>query len=66
MDVKLCNICGNSFSTKTGWFTRHLFDDHDIELKDYVIDNVKTVSLKISGLQTPEFHGNNEMILVEY
>ena len=36
------------------------------ELKDYVIDNVKTVSLKISGLQTPEFHGNNEMILVEY
>ncbi len=37
MDVKLCNICGNSFSTKTGWFTRHLFDDHDIELKDYVI-----------------------------
>jgi len=36
------------------------------ELKHYVIKNVKIVSKKIRGLQTPEFHGNDDMILVEF
>ena len=36
------------------------------ELKHYVINNVKIVSKKTRGLQTPEFHGDDDMILVEY
>lgn len=37
------------------------------ELKNYVIENVKSHSQKISGVQTPEFNVNNEdLILTEY
>ncbi len=36
------------------------------ELKNYLIKNVEATSKKILGLQTPEFHGNENMILVEY
>lgn len=35
------------------------------ELKNYVIENVTTTSKKISGLQTPEFHGNENIVVVE-
>lgn len=36
------------------------------ELKKYVTDNVTATSRKISGLQTPEFYGNEDQVLVEY
>ncbi len=36
------------------------------ELSDYVRDQVTNISKKISGVQTPEFHGNENTILVEY
>jgi len=36
------------------------------ELKNYLIKNVEATSKKILGLQTPEFHGNEDMILMEY
>jgi hypothetical protein len=36
------------------------------ELKNYVIENVINTSKKITGLQTPEFNGNEEQILLEY
>ncbi len=36
------------------------------ELKKYVTNNVTTTSRKISGLQTPEFYGDDDQILVEY
>ncbi len=36
------------------------------ELKKYVTDNVTATSRKISGLQTPEFYGEDEQVLVEY
>lgn len=37
------------------------------ELSDYIRGQViKTSSSKLSGLQTPEFHGNRDTILVEY
>jgi hypothetical protein len=43
--------------------------DHKItlgELKEYVITNVTETSRKKSGLQTPEFFGDESQILVEY
>ena len=43
--------------------------DHKItlgELKDYVISNVTEVSRKKSGIQTPEFFGDDYTVLVEY
>ncbi len=36
------------------------------ELKDYVSKNVKETSIKIHGIQTPQFHGNENVILTEY
>jgi hypothetical protein len=36
------------------------------ELKNYVTENVKNMSKKIMGLQTPKFHGNENMVLIEY
>jgi hypothetical protein len=36
------------------------------ELKKYVIQEVKSHSVKISGIQTPEFSGKDETIMVEY
>lgn len=65
--------------TQTGLFTYFLCaglngkadanNDHMItmkELKDYVKQNVLDVSVKIRGKQTPEFFGNENMVLVEY
>jgi uncharacterized caspase-like protein len=36
------------------------------ELQDYVTSMVKETSVKIRGIQTPQFYGNREMILAEY
>jgi hypothetical protein len=36
------------------------------ELKKYVIENVVDASTKIRGLQTPEFYGDDNYIIVEY
>ncbi|MBN2519350.1 MAG: caspase family protein [Bacteroidales bacterium] len=36
------------------------------ELKNYVIKNVQEASNQMWGYQTPEFHGNDNIILVEY
>ena len=36
------------------------------ELKNYVIDHVTETSVKIRGMQTPMFYGNEEIILGEY
>lgn len=36
------------------------------ELKNYVTENVVNMSKKIMGLQTPKFHGNEDMVLIEY
>lgn len=36
------------------------------ELSKYVIDNVKETSIKIRGLQTPQFHGDENIVLIEY
>jgi len=36
------------------------------ELQDYVTNQVSETSVKIRGLQTPQFHGNRDMILTEY
>ena len=65
--------------THTGLFTYYLCaglsgeadfnTDNQIslgELKDYVIDNVQQTSKKIFGLQTPEFHGNEDYIILNY
>lgn len=63
----------------TGLFTYYLCagmqgkadknNDHEItlgELKSYVISNVTNTSVKIRGLQTPEFHGNETKVLLKY
>lgn len=65
--------------TQTGLFTYYLCAglsgkadsniDNQIslgELKKYVIDNVQQTSKKIFGLQTPEFHGNEDYIISNY
>jgi len=36
------------------------------ELSRYVIDRVKETSIKIRGLQTPQFHGDENVVLIEY
>lgn len=36
------------------------------ELREYVINNVTETSVKISGLQTPRFFGNENTVVVEY
>jgi len=36
------------------------------ELSRYVIERVKETSLKIRGLQTPQFHGDENVVLIEY
>ncbi len=36
------------------------------ELSRYVIERVKETSMKIRGLQTPQFHGDENVVLVEY
>lgn len=36
------------------------------ELKNYVISNVTNTSMKIRGMQTPEFHGNKSQVLLKY
>ena len=36
------------------------------ELKKYLFDNVSETSRKISGVQTPEFFGNENTVLLEY
>ncbi|MFH1298090.1 MAG: caspase family protein [Bacteroidota bacterium] len=36
------------------------------ELSRYVIERVKESSVKIRGLQTPQFHGDENMIITEY
>ena len=36
------------------------------ELSKYVIESVKETSMKIRGLQTPQFHGDENVVLVEY
>ena len=36
------------------------------ELEQYVITKVQETSVKISGLQVPQFHGNKEIPLVNY
>lgn len=35
--MKKCEICGLSFSYKTGWFSKHIEKEHNISLKDYII-----------------------------
>jgi uncharacterized caspase-like protein len=43
--------------------------DHKItlgELKEYVISNVTETSRKKGGIQTPEFSGNDDQVLVEF
>lgn len=34
---KKCEICGSSFNYISGWFTTHLYKEHNITLKEYVI-----------------------------
>lgn len=66
-------------ASKTGLFSYYIMaglqgkadvnSDHKItmgELKDYVIKNVSSMSKRISGLQVPEFHGDESVVLVEY
>ncbi len=66
-------------ATESGLFTYYFCNgllgiadanaDHKItmgELKKYVTENVKKASVKISGLQTPQFTGNENRVLVEY
>lgn len=66
-------------ASQTGLFSYYLMaglqgkadvnSDHKItmgELKDYVIKNVSSMSKRISGLQVPEFHGDESVVLVEY
>jgi hypothetical protein len=36
------------------------------ELEKYVIDHVRETSVKIRGLQEPQFHGDEEVKLVEF
>lgn len=36
------------------------------ELSRYVLERVKETSMKIRGLQTPQFHGDENVVLVEY
>jgi len=65
--------------TETGLFTYYLCaglqgkadanGDRKItsgELRDYIQRNVKTTSQQISGLQSPEFTGDENRVLVEY
>jgi len=66
-------------ATETGLFTYYFAaalqgkadenNDNKItlgELKKYVTDNVMETSRKISGLQTPEFYGDENTVLVEW
>lgn len=66
-------------ASQTGLFTYFLCagmqgkadanEDHQItagELSDYVHKNVVETSKKISGIQTPTFNGNPDMVLIEY
>ncbi len=65
--------------SQTGLFTYYLCaglqgnadlnGDHAVtsgELEQYVVTRVKETSVKISGLQVPQFHGNRQITLVEY
>jgi uncharacterized caspase-like protein len=65
--------------TKTGLFTYYVCaglqgeaDDNgdniitNGELATYVSDNVKSMSKKILGLQSPQFYGDNDRVLAEY
>ena len=65
--------------TQTGLYTYYLCvglkGDADLdkdnkittgELHDYLKENVMNTSKKVSGVQTPEFYGNSDMVLVEY
>lgn len=65
--------------SQTGLFTYYLCvglqgeadqnNDHKItagELHSYIHQHVQETSRKIFGTQTPQFNGNNEMILLEY
>lgn len=65
--------------TQTGLFTYYLClgmkgeadtnSDKKItlgELNNYVTTNVSDMSKKISGLQTPQFNGNEDLIIIEY
>ena len=65
--------------TKTGLFTYFfsagLLGEADLnrdrlitfkELKTYVIENVSKTSKRIGGIQTPEFFGNNDDIILKY
>jgi hypothetical protein len=66
-------------ASETGLFTYYLCNgllgsadadsNHKItvgELKSYVVDNVKTASVKIAGIQTPQFVGDENRVLLEY
>jgi len=56
----LCaGLQGNADSDENGKITSG-------ELSDYIKNKVINISKKISGVQTPEFHGNGETVLVEY
>lgn len=35
--MKKCEICGNSFSYETGWFSKHIETEHNLFLRDYII-----------------------------
>lgn len=37
MGVRVCKICNEEHDYKSGFFTRHLVDSHDMTLEDYVI-----------------------------
>ena len=59
----------------TYYFCKGLLGDADAdanrkitvgEMKKYVTDNVKEASKKISGLQSPQFWGNENTVLVEF
>ncbi len=65
--------------SETGLFTYYLCaglqgradanEDNQItagELKDYVTSQVMETSIKIRGVQTPQFYGNKDLILTEY
>jgi len=35
--MKKCEMCGNSFSYETGWFSKHIESEHNLFLRDYII-----------------------------
>ena len=37
MENKKCEICGNFFHKQSGKFTNHLIDEHNLSLRDYII-----------------------------